>query len=163
MEEVTLKNIDPKIFFCPAESNPGFQFESPENRIPSSFYPVPPNSPSPLPFGLVRSGYGCRPSVQWSTTSSLPLGRLPKLGLMKNLAIFGDSPNGLAGLAGRHPRGVNVLYASGGAHWIEKSAFIDNLTKADAAGAYTVGANKYFLTDGDDATATGMWADFDRN
>jgi len=35
--------------------------------------------------------------------------------------------------------------------------------RADAAGNYTTAANKYFLTDGDDASATGMWADFDRN
>ncbi|HSI33638.1 MAG: type II secretion system protein [Phycisphaerae bacterium] len=146
----------PAPFFCPAETNPGFTFDDPANRVP-------PGQPGPIPFGLIRSGYGCRPTTRWPSTGSVALGKLPRLAQLKNLAMFGDSPQTVATLDSRHAKGANILYAGGDAHWVDKSVFIDNLKKAEAAGPYTPAADAYFLSAFPDDNATGLWVDFDRN
>jgi prepilin-type N-terminal cleavage/methylation domain-containing protein len=149
--------VQPEVFFCPAETNTMRQYEGEDNRLPAAQNPL-------IPQGLLRSGFGSRPTTPWSSGStSLPLSKLPKLAQLRNLAMFGDSPQTVASLNGRHVKGVNVLYAGGDAHWIDRSVFIENLKRAEAAGSWTGAADNYYLSSALDDTATGIWADFDRN
>ena len=107
----------PKVYFCPSEQNPKFQYAVAQNPWP----PGPEGDPSKLVF----SGYGCRPVVELPDDfANLPPGvYLPKLTQMKSKAIFADLANSPTRLETRHRDGINVLYGDGSARWVGRGAF----------------------------------------
>jgi prepilin-type N-terminal cleavage/methylation domain-containing protein len=144
---------DPRIFFCPSESNPKMQLNTPENPWP----------PGPIGSTVnVFSGYGSRPEVKMPDPSEFPVNpaifpdfAMPRLSDFKNKAIFGDLANSAPRLAARHVDGVHVLYGNGGARWIPRSAFNTPLSQApDPSGA----PNPAY-----DGLMDQIWESFDRN
>ena len=106
----------PRVFFCPSEQNPKFQQGTADNAWP----------PAADPTLSTYCGYGCRPGQLLPDDIKSP-GQLPRLTAMRNLAIFADLANSATRLDTRHRRGVNVLYGSGAAHWVARSAFDEPL------------------------------------
>src|SRR5581483_3866942 len=80
-----------------------------------------------------RSSYGCRPLVDWGSPSTGPSIRLlnsknfPRLLKLKSKAILCDALSDNQDLVQCHQTGANVLYGHGGAHWVPKSAFWNDL------------------------------------
>ena len=154
---------DGRAFFCPSENNERFQYDTPAN-------PWPPG-PGGDPTKLVFSGYGCRPAVPLPDDfANLPPGvTLPKLSQMKRyagpppaglgaasrVAILADLANSSTRLDTRHERGVNVLYADGGAGWVDRRSFAAPLA-ASPEPAFPFPATY-------DANMDAIWAAFDRN
>ncbi len=114
----------PRIYFCPAEQNPKFDFNTPVNPWP----PGPDGDPTLSTY----CGYGARPQTLLpdALLPPFPAGFvMPRLTKFKNKAIFADLANSATRLDTRHTQGVNVLYGNGGAHWVPRSAFNDPLAQ----------------------------------
>ena len=60
---------------------------------------------------------------------------MPKLRQFKNEAILADLTATPERVTTRHERGINVLYGHGGAHWVERKAFDDQLKQCPAIAA----------------------------
>ncbi|HEV7299058.1 MAG TPA: DUF1559 domain-containing protein [Tepidisphaeraceae bacterium] len=104
-----------KVLFCPSETNDKFMFDTAANRWPE---------PNTTPTANVQSGYGTRPEVQIpDDLAGQSLSVLPRLTQFGNRAIFADLTSARTRVVTRHRRGANVLFANGGAKWIELSAF----------------------------------------
>ena len=143
----------PKALFCPAESNPESQFNTPIN-------PWPPYA------GIatnVRIGYGSRPidaagkEVAWSGDFAYPdqSGKIfPRLYRYKNKAILADYVSSPMRVLTRHKKGINVLYANGGAHWVDQGLFKSQFEYSDKAGVDFFDKNGDWLTDR-------IWFNFD--
>jgi len=116
----------PQVFFCPSERNEQSMYNTPTN-------PWPPGSDGdPTMNGWC--GYGCRPDVD--VDAAIAAGnQLPKLRQFHNEAILADLTATPERVTTRHNRGINVLYASGGAHWVERSLFDDQLKLCPALSA----------------------------
>ncbi len=111
----------PGIYFCPAESNPQFQFNTSANSWP----PGPDGNPALSTY----SGYGARPEV--AVPDNPPPGwPMPRLNAFRNKAIFADLANSATRLNTRHQTGVNVLYGHGAAYWVPRQAFEEPLSQS---------------------------------
>ena len=105
----------PKMLFCPSESNDKFMFDTAANPWPA---------PTSTPLANVQSGYGTRPEISIpDNLSGQPQSVLPRLTQFGNRAIFADLTSARTRVVTRHRRGANVLFANGGARWIQLSAF----------------------------------------
>jgi prepilin-type N-terminal cleavage/methylation domain-containing protein len=104
----------PRVFFCPSEHDPRQQF----NTAPNPW----PNSPATPPATNIYAGYGCRPEIALPDTHD-PGIDLPRFSKFKNKAIFADLVSISTRVDTRHVRGINVLYGSGAAHWVERKCF----------------------------------------
>ena len=104
----------PAAFFCPAQNDPFFQYNVPNNMWP----------PERAQTGTdhVRLGYGVRPIDNmggWDPAWPKTFQRLSKL---KSLAVISDIASSPERIKEDHVKGTNVLYANGGAKWIEYKA-----------------------------------------
>src|SRR5438270_4687956 len=112
--------LQPRIYYCPAENDPRQQFDTQQNPWPAS--------PLTSPTINVYAGYGCRPEVALPDApdpvqfAALHID-MPRLAKFKNKAIFADLVSISTRVDTRHVKGVNVLYGSGAAHWVDRKAF----------------------------------------
>jgi len=115
---------DVAILYCPAESDPRYQYDSPTN-------------PWPLrnPDDYVYSSYGIRPVVnQLAGQHGLWSGPMPRLTDFYAKALYAD-PTGLTSWVDRrHNDGVNAGYADGAANWVPREAIDDDLALATHIG-----------------------------
>jgi prepilin-type N-terminal cleavage/methylation domain-containing protein/prepilin-type processing-associated H-X9-DG protein len=111
----------PRVFFCPSETNPQFLFNTPQN-------PWPPG-PQGDPAANVQGGYGARPEVE---LPDLPAAGhiLPRLSRFRSRAIFADHVATPQRVDTRHRDGVNVLYGDGSARWVDRDAFNEPLSQS---------------------------------
>ena len=144
----------PEAFYCPGESDPKFQFNTPDN-------PWPPGPEGPDAGKNVQAGYAMNseyyiPDDLSGQYEGVPF-TMPHLSRFKRaLDKNGDRMTGMgdwpivADLLGteahvrtRHRDGVNVLYSDGSARWEPRSVFVsddgagpvDYLAKAQGLGA----------------------------
>jgi prepilin-type N-terminal cleavage/methylation domain-containing protein/prepilin-type processing-associated H-X9-DG protein len=137
----------PQVFYCPSESNPLYQFNTPQN-------PWPPTS------GIdTVVAYGCRPVIYWAN-SAVPA-PMPRLTKMKSLALVADIVSTTSIVGARHSSGVNTLYGDGSAHYVDKGAFAADLAKV-GNGSFSSAKNNNVLNLGV-TPSTGIWGDLDRN
>jgi prepilin-type N-terminal cleavage/methylation domain-containing protein/prepilin-type processing-associated H-X9-DG protein len=103
----------PAVLFCPAEGNPKFILDTPDNPWPDAITGA-------VPTQNVQSGYGARPEAQIpDDLSAVPPGFvMPKLARFKNKAIFADLTSSGVRVRTRHRNGLNVLYGDGSARWV---------------------------------------------
>ena len=138
IEAGVLKN--PKAFFCPSEEKERYSWQP----NPPGAYSKNPWPPIPVATasGHTCLGYNCRPEVSWPANArsgaigawdpSDPLcylpsnGKvltLPRLAQLKNKAIVADLLIDVTYVLNRHKKGINVLYANGGAKWVSIDQF----------------------------------------
>ena len=109
----------PKVLFCPAENNPKFMFDTPDNPWPGRDL---------RPTRNVQAGYGARPEREIPDDLANPPAApralaLPRLEQFRNRAIFADLTAARNRVLSRHVNGVNVLYGDGSARWVGLKAF----------------------------------------
>lgn len=110
---------EPKIYFCPSESNPKFMFDTADNPWPAA---------GAAPTANIQSAYAARPEVELPDDLANPPPhlspvRLPRLREFRNRAILADQASCPQRLDTRHRAGVNVLFGHGGAGWIARPRF----------------------------------------
>jgi prepilin-type N-terminal cleavage/methylation domain-containing protein/prepilin-type processing-associated H-X9-DG protein len=137
----------PQIFYCPSESNPLYQFNTPQNPWP------------PVPGQDTYAAFACRPVAYWA--QSVPPTPMPRLLQMKSLAIAADIISTSAIVGACHSSGVNTLYGDGSAHYVEKQCFTPDLAKV-GSGPFSSANNLNFLNT-TITPNTGVWGDLDRN
>lgn len=100
----------PEVLFCPAEGNPKFQFNTPDNPWPVR---------GTMPTKNIQAGYAARPEreIPDDLITLTPAG-LPRLEKLKNRAIFADLTAARNRVLSRHRTGLNALYGDGSARWI---------------------------------------------
>jgi len=179
---------DGKTYYCPSEGNPQFIYNYREGSFTDVF------SANPWPFPAAgtemetRFGYSTRPAVGWEMPPA-PTGQkfftlgpgtpgkaatMLKWASMKNKAILADVNMNLKHLEMRHKRGVNVMYANGGAKWVPKEAFayvgakyLLNDKQSTEAAAFSPNYNPGYLDDivaqtgAPKANPSGLWIDYD--
>jgi prepilin-type N-terminal cleavage/methylation domain-containing protein len=135
---------DGKAFYCPAEKNPQWMYNTPRNPN----FDLDPGNPWPFVrtypgyLAETRLGYGTRPTykgdqVRWPWTTEWIAGRrmpmtpdskdptgqrtvIPRMSQLKSKAILADLICFPASVTYRHKTGINVLYANGGAKWVDR-------------------------------------------
>jgi prepilin-type N-terminal cleavage/methylation domain-containing protein len=184
---------DGKTYYCPSETNHQWLYNAEggafNDLICANPWPFPPAGNGQE----TRFGYSSRPAVGWVMPPPQPglgaqqfkniLGNaatMPKWSQFKNKAILADANVNPMHLTTRHKKGVNVMYANGGAKWVPKEAFIyqvgtnlcdyakNTYMASDTAAfnnSFNVGQlNDYFAQTGQPlANPTGLWADYDKN
>jgi prepilin-type N-terminal cleavage/methylation domain-containing protein len=120
----------PAVFFCPSERNEQSMYNTTIN-------PWLPGSDGNHATINGWCGYGCRPDVEIpdDLSTAPPTFAMPKLRQFKNLAILADLTATPERVTTRHERGINVLYGHGGAHWVERKAFDDQVKQCPAIAA----------------------------
>lgn len=108
----------PKAFFCPAETNTKFMFDTFDNPWPMSATPI----------KNIQAGYGARPQQEIADDLANPPAALagialPKLEKFKSRAIFADLTAARNRVISRHRTGINALYGDGSARWVALKAF----------------------------------------
>lgn len=159
-----------RIFYCPSQSANLFRYDVPGNEY----------LPGVVTAGRqVRTSYGARPIHPWHTASGTPefvrtapvtdwnFIPLPKLSKLKSKAIFADLTSRYEYVTDSgHKTGVNVLYANGGAKWVNQSAFITTLKQIPREPTpFNPIYNKYLLatpTAADPNPPLGAWDLFDQ-
>jgi len=104
----------PTVFFCPAETNPKFAYNTPENPWPAA---------GVTPTKNIQAGYGARPQQEIADDLLSVSAALPKLKKFKNRAIFADLTAARNRVLSRHRTGINALYGDGSARWVALKAF----------------------------------------
>jgi prepilin-type N-terminal cleavage/methylation domain-containing protein len=172
----------PKTYYCPAEINDQWLYQ-------------PENNPWPFVVGAssvtrdTRLGYGTRPVVNWVPTPGVGPGYklydrplefanakvvgMPKLAKLKNAAIVADVCMNSKQIAGRHKKGLNVLYGHAGASWFPRDGLPREFTILSDGptdvNAFSTNNNVAYLYDFIPQTnaplnpARGIWASFDRS
>lgn len=171
----------PKTFYCPSEINDQWTLLANNNAWP--FTTGPQSS-----VRDTRLGYGTRPIVNWVAQPGVGPGykiwdrstefgnaretTMPKLTKVKNLALVADITINPKQVAGRHKKGMNVLYGNAGAKWVPSDAFPNEFRvlphgPTDGA-AFDTNNNVAILhefipqTNAPIRPARGIWAAFDR-
>jgi len=115
----------PRVFFCPSENNPQSMFATPIN-------PWPPGADGD-PTIQGYCGYACRPQVGIpDDLNTAPEFSFPRLYRFRNSAILSDLTATPERVTTRHYRGINVLFGSGAAHWVERQVFDEPLNQCHA-------------------------------
>jgi len=116
--------LAPEVFYCPAENDPQSMFNTTTNPWP------------PGPIGSSNqtyAGYALRPDVQLPDELETVAGvTVPKLNDFDNKALLSDLFHTPGRVDTRHRKGINVLYADGGAKWVERTNFNDLLAQCPA-------------------------------
>ena len=116
---------DGRAFYCPAESNPSFQFDTPQNPWP--------RDQAVNPTVNVQLGYSLRPEVE---IPDILTGMLPQLAKFRNRAIAADLTSARVRLDTRHRTGLNALFGDGSASWIDRKPLEPAISELpEAAGA----------------------------
>jgi type II secretory pathway pseudopilin PulG len=146
----------PQAFYCPSQVHPDVVFNGDTN----------PWKPGQTGL-LVRCGYAARPVVNWPDVVAYPPRvSMPRLGKMKNRAIFADIVSTPKWVTTGHKKGVNVLFGHGGANWVDRAVFDQNL--ANCQDVFSPSYNDYQLKpppapSKETWIATGgVWFDLDR-
>jgi hypothetical protein len=108
-------SVNPKVFYCPTESNPQMMFNTPENPWP----PGPQGSSSQNVF----SGYAGRPEYQIPDDAGPDHTSMPRLDKFASRAILSDLISSPTRVLTRHEQGVNVLYGDASAQWLPRERF----------------------------------------
>ena len=149
---------NPLIYYCPARTDAENQYNVPTNPWP------------PINGQRSRSSYGCRPLVDWGSPSTSPNGptirlltikTFPRLLKLKGKAILTDAISDFQDLGQAHQSGANVLYGHGGAKWVPKAVFWNDLKNC----AVNFDGNGDLLTLKQDTNGndiSGVWVDLDR-
>jgi prepilin-type N-terminal cleavage/methylation domain-containing protein len=135
----------PRVYFCPSESNPQEQFNTTSNPWPVSAIVTPTTN--------IYAGYGCRPDTALPDLP-LPDTVLPKLSQFFNKAIFADLVSTPPRLDSRHVKGVNVLFGNGGADWVARTAINSDLREC---------GNPFPATSIYNVFQDNIWSALDRN
>jgi prepilin-type N-terminal cleavage/methylation domain-containing protein len=124
-----------EIFFCPSRTDTENSYKVPDN-------PWPPGKDGTL---RTRIGYSNRPLANWGNGSdvNIPAIVMPKLMKLKAKAIVSDVLSEELRLRTGHKRGANVLYGHGGAVWVQKEVFYNDLQYCQKT--FDVTANDYML------------------
>ncbi len=152
---------NPAYFYCAAEANPSYQYNTPENPF------------TPLPTTTIFSGYTGRPMAEWSDNTNAwkgvpalyypPYGRhFPKLKIFNKplRAMMADNFPTLSAARGRHRTGLNVCYGDGSVKWVPEQIYATRLAPVQF---YQNGSQNYVFLDWDgESNASGIWVDFDR-
>ena len=180
---------DGKTYYCPSEVNPQFIFDYREGSFNDVFSANPWPFPAPGTGMETRFGYSTRPTVGWVMPPAPNGQKFKNLGdidvpmtkwtSLKNKAVLADVNMNLNHLNSRHKKGVNVMYAHGGAKWVPKEAFaykgpppakyLDNTfisTEANSFGAqFNAGILDDWFIQGKTPkpNPTGLWIDYDKN
>ena len=109
---------EPAAFYCPAETNPGQMFNTPEN-------PWPPPDIDPDLTGI-QSGYASRPVEDWEW-GEWP-DEMPLLDDLRREAIFADTVGTVERVDSRHGTGVNALYGDSAVRWVPRHFFDEPLS-----------------------------------
>jgi prepilin-type N-terminal cleavage/methylation domain-containing protein len=100
---------DPRILFCPSETDPTQAFQTPAN-------------PWPRQSGKNLQGcYACNPLVDWGTAGAPP--EWPRLQSLERVPMLADGAGMPARVDSRHRDGVNVIFTDGGARWAPRAEF----------------------------------------
>lgn len=113
---------DPRVFFCPSETDGQEILNSGQNPWP----PGPPANSG----RQVYAGYGGR--AEFEIPDDLAAARppaMPRLSQFHNKALLGDLVATPQRLDTRHRQGINILYGDGSAHWIDRSAIQTELAQ----------------------------------
>ena len=138
---------DPRVLYCPAESNPKFMYNTIENPWPSH------------PTANIQAGYALRPLEQvpdnlGSVPAALQPFAFPKLNTLGNRAVLADLTASYTRVVTRHGTGINVLYGNGSARWVPLKAFVQPVASwPDPTLPPTTAYN---------ATQDAIWADLDQ-
>ncbi len=184
---------DGKTYYCPSETNHQWLYNAEggafSDLISANPWPFPPAGNGQE----TRFGYSSRPTVGWvmpppaAGTGAQQFVNIldkpvpmPKWNNFKNKAILADANVNPKHLDTRHKKGVNVMYANGGAKWVPKEQFIYqtpagqlcDYAKNTYLGSETSAFNSvfnpgqlndYFLQAQTPlANPTGLWADYDK-
>lgn len=103
---------DGRAFYCPAEVNPAFEYDSAVNRWPASTLAT--------PTANVQVGYSLRPEVEIPDVLVATSPPLPRLSRFRNRAILADTTAAKARVETRHRVGINALFGDGSATWIPR-------------------------------------------
>lgn len=121
----------PRVLYCPSMTDEAFMYDTPSNPWPHSQKPgdpLPPYGPD-LAFATSAS-YGMRPTKQWyanyNTNWATP--RMTRLTDLRNGALLADIVGLPQHVDAGHKTGVNVGYADGSAHWVQRSVFDADLS-----------------------------------
>jgi len=180
---------DGKTYYCPSETNNQWLY----NAEGGGFNDLISANPWPFPVAgngkETRFGYATRPVVGWQMPPPAPgtaaqkfvnitgqPASMPKWTTLKNKAILADACVTPRHLDTRHKKGVNVMYANGGAKWVPKEAFMYKGADfalipemASELSAFNATYNPYHLNDISQisgkplANPTGLWIDYDKN
>ena len=144
----------PQAFFCPSQTDPRWQFATPENVYPP-----------PAPGGHhTRAGYTCRPTIKWDGPVPAAGVFLRKLSQMKNKALLSDIvgiPTSSPDYTSVHHRKINVMYGDRSVRSVDKGAY-EKLQK-QIEGLTTDGAPLALYVDESDSGKDAIWNNFDRN
>ena len=111
---------DPRIYFCPSETDPRSMLGTPENPWP----PPPDGTASPQ----IYEGYALRAEVPVPDDLAAPsAGPMPRLREFREKAILADLVATPQRLDTRHRIGINVLWGNGAARWVDRAAIDDEL------------------------------------
>jgi type II secretory pathway pseudopilin PulG len=160
---------NPKTFFCPSEiSDPQYSFQPNIDANTPSLNPWPFwSGPTGGVARHTRLGYSCRPIANWPanggpyTTDMSKSGfwvppDMPKFSKLGSVAIIADTNYSIQKIKQRHKRGLNVLYGTGNAKWVDLKAIAEKdgkpseWSKLNEVSAFDVqnGVNTIFLDDG---------------
>jgi type II secretory pathway pseudopilin PulG len=123
-------------FYCPSFTDINHQFDVATNPWP----------PSQVPTSLkgTRTTYSVRPLTDVIWTAEGPYypqkrdkskADFPRLSRLKNEAIVSDINSSSTRIIVAHQKGINVLYANGGAKWVDKGGIMQLLE--DLKGAFS--------------------------
>jgi prepilin-type processing-associated H-X9-DG protein len=149
---------NPSIAFCPAEVDPIFLYNTPQNPWLSSNQSYP----------NACVGYGTRPDSDWEAALTQP-SDMPKLTkLPPHTAVLADTFPLWSALATRHMDGVNVCYSDGSVNYVlakptllPLQQIVTNYDYHNLNDSLTVASfNSYFLNYSVTPN-TGIWAAFD--
>jgi hypothetical protein len=143
----------PQAFFCPSQTDARFQYDTPQN-------PWPP----PAPGGNhTRSGYTCRPTVEWTGAVPKAGQGWPRMTRLKNKAILADVvgiPQNSPEFTSVHHKKLNVLYGDKSVRPVDKGAYEANQKLIE--GQTTSGAPLALYIDETDPSKDNLWNNLDR-
>jgi prepilin-type N-terminal cleavage/methylation domain-containing protein/prepilin-type processing-associated H-X9-DG protein len=108
-----------RVLYCPAENNPKFMFDTPDNPFPR---------PGATPTKNIQAGYAARPQLELPDDLANPPPttqpfHMPKLNKFHSRAILADLTSARTRVITRHKTGINVLFGDGSARWIDLKQF----------------------------------------
>jgi prepilin-type N-terminal cleavage/methylation domain-containing protein len=134
----------PKTYYCPAEEDPLYQFNTPENQW--VFDQSPPH-PYLIQAGTgrhTRMGYNARPVADWPTNTfpvtdpraftpllepidpANPIRAYPKWNKLKNKAVLAEILVSPQNVIRRHRTGLNVLYGDASVRYVALKSIINS-------------------------------------
>jgi prepilin-type N-terminal cleavage/methylation domain-containing protein len=150
-------------FYCPAQLDARFQWDTPENTWPK---------PDPALAGMsptVRVGYNSRPEVKWSGAIPAAGENMAKISLLRSKAILSDMvgiPGNKPDFAIGHGKVLNVLYADHSARANPKDAWYEpqnQLSLRQPTGSWPESDRNAYYLDDSNPNRNVLWNNFDRN